>query len=56
MKDIFSDLDQEVDRVLRPIFDEYVNRGYRPRQIAHVMQGSVLSLELMKMVEKRDKR
>ena len=45
-----SELDQSVYKVLKPIFTEWVNKGYSPRQLSHVMQGTITELELFHMI------
>lgn len=41
-----QDLDEETHNLLKKLFEQYRNVGYSPRDIAHVMVGTVHSLEL----------
>ena len=56
MKSLFGDdyryseygleLDREAASHLKDLFDKYLNLGYSPREISHIIQGSVRDLEL----------
>jgi len=41
-----GNLDSEVTRALKPIFDKYIKTGYSFRDIAHVMIHAVFGLEM----------
>jgi hypothetical protein len=46
-----SQLDIEVYQALFPILSKWVDAGYSPREIAHVMEHSVFDLELNEMMD-----
>ena len=39
-------IDGEANAVLTPIFQKYLNMGYSPQEIAHIMSRAVLENEL----------
>ena len=41
-----QDLDEETYNLLKKLFEQYRNMGHSPRDIAHVMMGTVQILEL----------
>jgi hypothetical protein len=43
-------LSREVQDALRPILDKYVEMGYSPRDISHIMASDIQSLECYKVV------
>lgn len=45
-------LDHKVNDVLRPIFDDFILKGYSPREIAHLLNGVVIQLELENVLDK----
>jgi hypothetical protein len=38
-------LDRRAGEVLRPIFDAWVESGFNPREISHIIQSHALELE-----------
>lgn len=42
-----SALDTRIHEALQPLFEEYVAKGYSPREISHVVHGASMQLELM---------
>lgn len=49
-------LDQATHQLLKPLFEEWVKNGFSVRQISHVMQGSVIDLELTHMLDQEQHR
>lgn len=47
-----AEIDSYVNAALRVIFEEFVARGFSPRDIAHVMQAAVTDLELSAVLDK----
>jgi hypothetical protein len=41
-----TELDDLGTGALKGIFNEFVERGYSPREIAHILHGSVTELEM----------
>lgn len=41
-----AQLHSKTYRLLEQLFDEYVQKGYSPREIAHIMQGAITEKEL----------
>lgn len=39
-------LDREFSKVVRPIFKKYLDMGYSPREISHILYGIALDEEL----------
>lgn len=46
-----SELDREIDKALRPIFDKWIADDYPVREIAHVAYGAVISIECYRVVK-----
>jgi hypothetical protein len=46
-------LDYSVMQLLRPIFDIYVKAGYSPREISHLIMGTITELELSAVLDKK---
>lgn len=44
------DLHYETDHVLKPIFDQYREAGYSPREICQIMQGAAMDLMLISIL------
>lgn len=40
------ELDERTDAALRELFNEFVRRGYSPREVSHVMADAVRGMEL----------
>jgi hypothetical protein len=38
--------------LLRPLIEEFIEKGYSPREIAHVIEGAVVELELDAVLDK----
>lgn len=41
-----DELDRRAATVIRPLFNEFVQKGFSPREIAHILQGCVTEWEL----------
>jgi len=41
------DLDDEVHKIIRPVFDKYIAMGYNPREVSHAMLSEITNIELM---------
>lgn len=39
-----------IENAIRDIFNEYVDKGYSPRELSHLAQSAVYQLELMAML------
>ena len=44
-------LDQEAHDFLKNIFKEYMDQGYSPREISHIIHGSVTDLEIESVLD-----
>jgi hypothetical protein len=42
-----TNLDVETEKLLRPLIEKYMNKGYKVREICHIMIGQMLSLECL---------
>lgn len=45
-----TSIDILTHQALKDIFTEFVEKGYSPREIAHIMQLSITDLELQKVL------
>jgi hypothetical protein len=46
-----SELDEKIYCAIRPLMDEYLAKGYRAREIAHIMHGTIFDLECMTVLK-----
>ncbi len=49
-----TDIAERIIGVVRPIFKEYMDKGYNPREIAHVMLASIWDAELEEIMDIKD--
>jgi hypothetical protein len=49
------ELDMEVDKLLRPIFEKYIKLGYSPHEIEQVMGTAVTMLTCFISMERTDR-
>jgi len=48
--DLALEVDQEVNALLRPVFDKYRDQGYKIRDISHIIAGVTRELECLYMI------
>jgi hypothetical protein len=48
-----ENLDYQIEIALRPIFDQFVNMGYSPREISHVVNLTAMNLEMEEILTQR---
>lgn len=41
-----SVLDEDTTKLLTPVFKKFLNAGYSPREISHIMSSAISMLEL----------
>jgi len=49
-------LDTEVSKLLRPVYDKYIEMGYGPREISHIISLANMDTEVETILTQKDNK